>query len=267
MTGAVVGRSLLSGAAVGYVLGLVGGGGSIMAVPLLLYFVGYRDRPHTAIGTTALAVAVNALLAAVPHLWRGHVDARRGVPFALAGVVGAAVGARLGLWLDGKRLLLLFAVLMAAVGVGMWRRAATGSEARARAEAGAAAEGSPSPIRWSRVLATGAAVGAASGFFGIGGGFLIVPGLMASTAMPIATAVGTSLLAVAAFGATTAVQYALAGHVDAAIAAAFVAGGVGGGWLGAVSGGRLDGRVLMRVFALVVVAVAAYMALNATGVL
>jgi uncharacterized membrane protein YfcA len=257
-------RSLLSGAIVGYVLGLVGGGGSILAVPLLVYFVGYRDHPHVAIGTTALAVAVNAIIASVPHFRRRHVDLRSGAWFAAAGVLGATAGSRLGLLVDGKRLLLMFAALMVLVAVLMWRRTLvpqTGGP-----DAGAYGpprqRGAVPAAAVARLAATGLVVGAASGFFGIGGGFLIVPGLLAATAMPMLTAVGTSLLSVAAFGATTAVQYGMAGAVDLPIAVVFILGGLGGGLAGALSGTRLGGRALTRVFSVVVVAVALYMAGN-----
>lgn len=258
-------RSLLSGAVVGYVLGLVGGGGSILAVPLLVYFVGYRDHPHTAIGTTALAVAVNALIASVPHFRRGHVCLRDGGWFALAGVLGAAIGSRLGLLVDGRRLLLMFAVLMVVVAVLMWRRTLrppTPAAAGAANDAPREGAGRRTAAAFARLTGVGLLVGGASGFFGIGGGFLIVPGLMAATAMPMLNAVGTSLLSVAAFGATTAVQYGLAGAVDLPIAVVFVVGGLLGGSLGAVSGSRLGGHALTRVFSTVVVLVAVYMAGN-----
>lgn len=263
-------RSLVSGAIVGYVLGLVGGGGSILAVPLLVYFVGYRDHPHTAIGTTALAVAVNALIASVPHFRRGHVRLKAGAWFAASGVVGAAIGARLGLLVDGRRLLLLFALLMVVVAALMWQRAsrpqATAADEPAPAPA-PGAKGAVPAVAAARLAGTGLVVGAASGFFGIGGGFLIVPGLIAAAAMPMLAAVGTSLLSVGAFGATTAIQYGLAGAVDLPIAVIFILGGVLGGSLGAGSGTRLGSRTLTRVFSVVVVIVALYMIANVVGVL
>jgi len=263
-------RSLASGFAVGYVLGLVGGGGSILAVPLLVYFVGYRSHPHTAIGTTALAVAVNAAIASVPHFRRGNVRLGPGLWFALAGVVGAAVGSRLGLLVDGRRLLLLFAVLMVVVAVIMWQRASTVRARQPAAVDGAAAALDPAPTVGApiaRLVAIGFAAGGLSGFFGIGGGFLIVPGLMAATAMPMLAAVGTSLLSVAAFGATTAVQYARAGAIDLPIAIVFIAGGILGGGLGAASGARLGSHTVSRVFAVIVFVVALYMAGNVLGIL
>ena len=99
-----------------------------------------------------------------------------------------------------------------------------------------------------------------SGFFGIGGGFLIVPGLVASTRMPIINAVGTSLIAVTAFGLTTALNYALSGLVDWSLAGVFIAGGVVGGFGGTLAAKRLSGGGhLTLVFALLIFVVAAYM--------
>lgn len=248
---AVAIKSIVSGALVGFTLGIIGGGGSILAVPLLVYFVGDQRHPHTAIGTTAVAVAVNALIAAVPHIRAKTVKFRAGVYFALAGVVGAALGSRLGLMVQGGRLLLLFALLMLVISVLMWRRAVS--------EAQNEQERSPIPFSFPRVLGTGFGAGAAAGFFGIGGGFLVVPGLIFSAGLSTIAAVGTSLLSVFAFGLTTSVQYALAGKVDLPVAGLFIVGGVLGGFLGAAAGRRIGSARLGRVFSVVLVVVAIYM--------
>ncbi|MEO7465894.1 MAG: sulfite exporter TauE/SafE family protein, partial [Sphingobium limneticum] len=106
----------------------------------------------------------------------------------------------------------------------------------------------------------GLGTGIFSGFFGIGGGFLIVPGLVASTSMPIINAVGTSLVAVTAFGLTTAANYAFSGLIDWALAGVFIAGGVAGGFIGTIVAKRLSGTgTLTTVFAVLIFVVAAYM--------
>src|SRR5688572_14737892 len=109
-----------SGVLVGFVLGLVGGGGSILAVPLMVYLVGVPN-PHVAIGTSALAVAANALTGLLNHIRRGHVKWRCSLVFAAAGVAGAFAGSSAGKAFDGERLLFLFAVVMVVVGVLMLR--------------------------------------------------------------------------------------------------------------------------------------------------
>jgi len=178
-----------SGSLVGFMLGLVGGGGSILATPLLLYVVGV-DQPHIAIGTGALAVSANAFANFTGHALKGHVWWRCAVVFALLGSLGALGGSSLGKAIDGTNLLVLFGVLMLVVGTLMLRpRRVSTTGIR------------PVDTRMC-ILAALVALGAggASGFFGIGGGFLIVPGLMLATGMPMINAVGTSLLAVGAFG-------------------------------------------------------------------
>ena len=239
-----------AGALVGFSLALVGGGGSILAVPMLVYAVGIRD-PHLAIGTSAVGVAANALVGLIGKARAGAVKWKCGLTFAAAGVAGAALGSIAGKAFDGQALLSLFALLMIVVGVLMLRR----GEHR----------GDPHVTlgrhNFAELVGFGLGTGVLSGFFGIGGGFLIVPGLIAATGMPIFNAMATSLLAVASFGITTAGSYALSGLVDWPIAAAFVGGGV----IGATFGGRLATHLatkrgaLTKVFAGLIFAVAAYM--------
>jgi uncharacterized membrane protein YfcA len=245
--------AVLSGGAVGFSLGLIGGGGSILAVPLLLYVVDIGD-PHVAIGTSALSVAANAFANLFGHWRAGNVKWSCAVTFALAGVVGAAVGSTLGKLVDGQQLLFLFALAMIAVGVAMLRPRAA---ADVRMTGGIAI----------RLIAIGLVVGAVSGFFGIGGGFLIVPGLMLATGMPILYAIGSSLFSVGSFGLTTAINYALSGLIEWAIALLFIAGGVAGGYGGMRAAVSLaaNRRSLTFVFAGIIFAVAAYM-LARTGI-
>jgi len=226
--------AILSGALVGFTLGLIGGGGSIMATPLLLYVVGLQ--PHVAIGTGALAVSVNAFANFGGHARAGHVQWRCALIFAVVGVAGAALGSMLGKQVDGDRLLFLFAILMIVIGVLMLRRK---ERAASAAKEGLAAQAGPVCQLWKPatrnllpVSAAALGVGALSGFFGVGGGFLIVPGLIFSTGMPMICAIGSSLLAVGAFGLTTAVTYGLSDLIDWPVAAEYLAGGLGGGLVG-----------------------------------
>jgi uncharacterized membrane protein YfcA len=243
-----------SGGLVGFALGLVGGGGSILAVPLLVYVVGVTD-PHLAIGTSACAVALNAGANLTRHARYGHVKWRCALVFAMAGVLGALAGSTAGKAVPGERLLALFAALMIAVSVLMLRRRGD--------------EGDPAVVltrgNAPRLIAAGGATGLVSGFFGIGGGFLVVPGLVAATRMPMLAAVGSSLVAVTAFGLTTALNYALSGWVDWALAGVFVAGGVVGGAAGARAGVRLAAQrgAFNVVFASLLLVVAGYVLFRA----
>jgi uncharacterized membrane protein YfcA len=239
-----------SGVLVGFVLGLVGGGGSILAVPLMVYLVGVPN-PHVAIGTSALAVAVNAFTGLMNHVRQGTVKWRCSLVFAASGIAGAFLGSTLGKSFDGQKLLFLFAIVMIVVGVLMLR--------------GRKREGDPDVVlgreNAPKLVGFGAGTGLFSGFFGIGGGFLIVPGLVAATGMPMINAVGSSLVAVTAFGLTTAANYAFSGLVDWLLAGVFVLGGLAGSFLGARMAKNLAGTQgrLTTVFAALIFVVAAYM--------
>lgn len=242
-----------SGTIVGLVLGLVGGGGSILAVPLLVYIVGVRS-PHLAIGTSAVAVSASALGNLVPHWRAGNVRWRCAAVFSGAGILGAFAGAAAAKALDGQKLLALFGVVMVVVAAVMLRRRAAGGNPNVRLCSETARELLP------LLLGIGFAVGLFSGFFGIGGGFLIVPGLMLATDMPLAVAIGTSLVGVAAFGAATAASYAASGLVDWWLAGLFMLGGLPGGFFGAWLGRVLAARkqMLATIFAGVVIVVGLY---------
>jgi uncharacterized membrane protein YfcA len=241
-----------SGSVVGFTLGLVGGGGSIMAVPLLVYVVGVSS-PHVAIGTSAVAVAVSAAANLIGHARAHTVKWNCAIVFALAGIAGAAGGAYLGKLVDGERLLTLFGALMIAIGLLMlWPRKS----------------GADPDVALTRdslhllpyLVGMGFLVGALSGFFGIGGGFLIVPGLIAATGMPLINAIGSSLFAVSAFGLTTAASYATSGLVDWQLAGLFILGGALGGIAGISLARRLSSHkhALTRIFSGVVIVVGIY---------
>jgi uncharacterized membrane protein YfcA len=241
---------LASGALVGFSLGLVGGGGSILAVPLMVYVVGVSDA-HVAIGTSAIAVAANAAINLSNHARGGTVRWSCALPFAAAGMAGAFAGSIFGKLLDGQRLLALFALLMLVIAVLMLKT-------RSRI-------GVPD-VQMTRdnmpaIVGLGLATGTLSGFFGIGGGFLIVPALMLATGMSIMNAVSSSLVAVTAFGLTTAASYAWSGLISWELAGLFIAGGVVGGLIGTRSARLLSVRhgALNIVFAVVIIAVALYM--------
>src|ERR1700730_6476326 len=179
---------LASGALVGFSLGLVGGGGSILAVPLMGYVVGVPDA-HVAIGTSAIAVAANAAVNLSNHARGGTVRWSCALTFAAAGMIGAFAGSIFGKMLDGERLVALFALGVLVIAVLMLKT-------RSRI-------GLPDvQMDWSNVPAIvglGLATGTMSGFFGIGGGVLIVPALVLAGGMWILDAVSSSLVAVTAF--------------------------------------------------------------------
>ncbi len=249
--------AIAAGSAIGLVLALVGGGGSILAVPLLVYLVGVPS-PHAAIGTAAVAVALNAATSLVGHARSGNVKWPCAVTFALAGVIGAALGADAGKAMDGQRLLALFGALMMLVGLSMLRPRKTADDPTVRLQRSTAS------VLLPRLIPIGFGVGLLAGFFGIGGGFLIVPGLVMATRMPLRIAVGTSLVVVTALGLTTATSYALSGLVDWAIVGLMVFGGAIGAVVGIPLGKRFAARkrTMELGFAALVIAIGAYVILR-----
>lgn len=241
--------AVLSGALVGLLLTVFGGGGSVLATPLLLYVVGVGDA-HVAIGTSAAAVAVNALFGLGAQARAGRVKWSCALVFGGTGLAGALAGAHLAKQVDGSILILWFAAAMALIGFSMLLPRKSAGDPDVHLTVGRAAKLAP----------LGLGTGLAAGFFGIGGGFLIVPGLMAATGMTLAHAAASSLVSVAVFGAATSASYAVSGLVDWPLFAALVAGG----GLGVLAGGPVA-RVLSvravlarKAFALMVIATAAY---------
>jgi uncharacterized membrane protein YfcA len=247
--GFAIAATLASGSLVGLLLALFGGGGSVLAAPLLLYAVGVPS-PHVAIGTGSAAVAANAAFNLVGHWRGGRVKWPCAITFAVSGLIGSLAGSSFAKMVDGQHLLIAFAIAMAAIGASMLRRPKS--------------EGDPdvhlNAKMMLRLAPLGLLTGLAAGFFGIGGGFLIVPALIFATGMPVISAVGSSLLAVGTFGLATALNSARAGFVDWEVAGLFIVGGLAGGVVGMLLATRLSASktALNRIFSVLVLSVAAY---------
>ena len=251
-----LGLATMSGTIVALLLTVFGGGGSVLAVPLLLYVVGVKD-PHVAIGASAAGVALNALTALFGQARAGRVRWPCASLFAVFGAAGAWAGSSVAKAIDGDQLLLIFAVAMAVVGLAMLRGQSAAGLATVRLNL----------AMTPKVAVSGAGVGVAAGFFGIGGGFLIVPGLMGATGMTLALAQASSLVSVAAFGATTAVNYGLSGLIDWPIVAAMTVGGAVGTMIGLPVSARLGENAALgrRLFAGLILVVAVYVAIRSLG--
>jgi uncharacterized membrane protein YfcA len=242
------------GAVIGLLLAVFGGGGSVLATPLLMYGVGVRD-PHVAIGTAAAAVSLNALVALGGQARGGHVKWPCALVFGGAGLAGSLIGAEFAKHVEGHRLLLWFAAAMALIGVSMLLPKKAEGDPDVRLDLALA----------RRLAPIGLATGVAAGFFGIGGGFLIVPGLMAATGMTLKHAAAASLVSVALFGAATSASYAVSGLMNWPLFMALVAGGGIGALAGLPIAKALSNRAAQarQVFALMVVLVAGYVAWRA----
>jgi hypothetical protein len=186
----------------------------------------------------------------VAHARNGSVKWRCAAVFAAAGAAGALAGSTLGKMIPGESLLAAFAILMLTVAASMVRK--SGAPGREGVRLGRE--------NLVKLLALGFGAGALSGFFGIGGGFLIVPGLMLATGMPILNAVASSLPAVMVFGATAGANYAVSGLVDWSMAFLFLAGGIAGGFAGSVTAARLAPQrgILSMILAAIIASSALY---------
>jgi uncharacterized protein len=243
----------LGGALIGLLLTLFGGGGSVLATPWLIYIVGVTDT-HAAIGTSAAAVAVNAAIGLAAQSRAGRVKWPCAVTFGLAGLAGALLGAQLAKQVDGAALLMWFAVVMIAIVGSMLIPKKNDGDPYVRL----------TPPMVLKLAPIGLAAGFAAGFFGIGGGFLIAPGLMASTGMTLANAGASSLVSVTLFGGATSLSYAASGQLIWPIFGALVAGGAGGTLAALPLAKLLEKRtaIARTIFALMVIAVAIFILLE-----
>ncbi|QDT51597.1 Sulfite exporter TauE/SafE [Symmachiella dynata] len=263
--------SLGFGLVIGLALGLTGGGGSIFAVPLLVYAMSVP--PHEAVGISLAAVGATAAWGVIQHLRGGQVEFRTGLLFAVTGMLGAPLGTWLNSLMPEKLLMLLFAGLMLAIALRMWRRSTasnTASETTAcpadatvelpnEATCRRDAQGKLQLTSRCAVLliALGFATGILSGLFGVGGGFVIVPALVLFSGMPIHRAVATSLLVIALISASGIASNLIADRpLDFHIAALFAGGGIVGLSMGTQLGRRISGAALQKGFSMAVVAVA-----------
>lgn len=204
---------IAAGLAIGLLLGLTGGGGSILTVPLLVYVVGLDAK--TAIVTSMLIVGVTSLAALLSHSRAGHVDWRTGAMFGAAGMGGAYTGGAVAQYIADALLLLLFAAVMVSSGLAMLRRICSEQSTDSMPKA-------PRERRVGRVLADGFGVGVVTGLVGAGGGFLVVPALALLGGLPMYTAVGTSLLVIAMNCTAGIASYALTSHVPLDVESAAV---------------------------------------------
>lgn len=232
--------AILFGSLIGIMLGLVGGGGSILTVPILVYILG--QDVHEATATSLVIVGVTAVFGAVPHASAGRIATRTAVIFGGAGIVGAYAGTALNRLVSGPVILLLFGFLMLAVATRM-------GLSRKKSDVPADPQLSlPATIQWPALIA-GFVVGVMTGFFGVGGGFLIVPALVLVLGFPMRFAVGTSLVIIAINSAAGASAHIGAGSIDLALAALFIIGGIAGSLIGARAAGMVDETRLSRGFA------------------
>ncbi len=266
-------ESLFFGLLTGFALGLTGGGGSVFAVPLVVYGLGMPL--HEAVVISLAAVGATALGGGLARLRDGQAELRTAVIFGLSGIIGAPLGAWLHPRFPEAVLLAGFALLMLAVAMRMWRQASRQPEEtrliRAGRDPGHDAGAGPA-CRYDaggrlqftsrcalRLTLAGTLTGLLSGLFGVGGGFLIVPALVMIASLPMRRAVATSLWVIAMISAIGFVSHLLAGQrLNLAITLGFVLGGLAGMALGIAVGRRIAGPTLQKLFSVMIAAVAAF---------
>lgn len=229
--------AILFGLAIGLSLSLIGGGGSILTVPILVYVIGLTA--HEATTTSLIIVGATALAGAAGHLRAGRVAVPTALLFGAAGIGGAFAGAWLNHLVPGTIILLLFGGLMLLVAARMLRGPAHPANDASLSLSS----------RLVPVLAAGLGVGVMTGFFGVGGGFLIVPALALVLKLPMRIAVGTSLVIIAINSAAGLVAQMRFAEPDLEIAALFIVGGFIGSLLGSRGAGRIADAHISRAFA------------------
>jgi uncharacterized membrane protein YfcA len=227
-------------AVIGVSLGLLGGGGSVLTVPVLVYVLGFEAKP--AIAMSLAVVGTTSLAAAVQHRRMGNLRLEPAIAFGLLAMAGAFAGARLATLLSGTMQLALLAIVMIAAAGSMLRGERADAESRA----------APKP---ALLAAAGGGVGVLTGIVGIGGGFLIVPALVVLARLPMRQAVGTSLLVIAMNSAAGLAGYLGTVTLDWAFLAGFTAAAIGGAIVGARLAALVPQRALERGFVVFLFAV------------
>ena len=260
-------RGLLSsplGFLIGLSLGTLGGGGSILAVPALVYGAGQDSRSATT--TSLVVVGAAALGGLVGHLGAGRVRVRAGLGLGAAGIGGSFAGSALNRAVPERTLLLAFAGLMLVAAWRMWPRY---RQPAAEAPPDDASAPLPGPARAQivigRLLAVGTGVGFMTGFFGVGGGFVVVPALVLALGYELPVAVGTSLLVIAINSADALAFRLPAGGLDWSVAAPFTIAALVGAALGARVAGRVPVVRLSRWFAVLLVVLAGYVGVRSAA--
>ena len=237
------------GVLIGLAVGLLGGGGSVLAVPVLVHVLG--QDVHEATTASLAVVAAAALAAAVMHAREATVCRRHATVVSIAALPAIAGGTLAGGAVGGTVILVAFGIVMLAAATRMWSAAADSGRASASA--------SPlcPPVRMARDVTTGLVLGGLTGFLGVGGGFLVVPALMTGLGLAVRSAIGTSLAIVGATSLAGLAIHLLAGRApDAGVTVALAVACVAGAIAGALLGRRLPAGGLARGFAVLVAAVA-----------
>jgi hypothetical protein len=253
----IVVSSLILGGVIGTLLGLLGGGGSILAVPALVYIL-HLDV-HAAIPISLIVIGAASAVGVIPKLRAHQVQWRLAAVFGVAGIPATFVGTALGERLPQRAVLLGFAVVMVVAAVRMLAD---------HADTGTACTVGDSGINWRRCaprsIPAGLVVGLLTGLFGVGGGFLIIPALVLLLGVEMPIAVGTSLVVIVVNSTAGFLAHLTDASIDWTITAAFVGAAMVTSLAAGHFGTGVDTTRLQRWFACLVLAVAAFVAIETT---
>lgn len=238
---------------IGLLLGLLGGGGSILTVPMLVYLL--HVEPKTAIVTSFVVVGVSSLMALIPHARRSSVCWKSGIFFGLSGMAGAFAGGRLAAYFSADLLMSLFGFISLSTGLLMLFKGKAAAKSTSNTTAASIC---PLKVPYLRVLFDGFFVGGLTGMVGVGGGFLIVPALTMLVGLPMQGAVGTSLMIIVMNALAGLAGYSQHAELDVSLTLIVTVGALLGSGLGAVVSGYINPAWLRRGFGLMVVAVGGY---------
>lgn len=240
------------GIGIGVSLGMLGAGGSILAVPVLVYALGQPVRD--AVPTSLWVVGGSSMAGALSHLRDGNVPLRSASMFGVAGIAGSFAGAWINHQLDPDLLLLGFALVMVLAAVAMLRKRPKPDELKTAKSCENAWRERP-----LMVLVVGAGVGVITGLFGVGGGFILVPAWTLAMGCPVQVSVGASLVVIVLNTAGALVSHIGFGSVDLAVAVPFTVAAIIGAGVGARFANRVDSKRLSKWFAYLVIVVAVFM--------
>lgn len=236
---------ILLASLIGVLLGLLGGGGSILAVPVLTYGAGLAAKE--AIATSLLVVGGTSLFALIPHARRGHVEWKTGIIFAITAMIGAYLGGLSADYFSGKTLLLLFAGMMIVTALAMLH------------ERNETVIDSKESLPILLVSGEGLIVGAVTGLIGAGGGFLVVPALVLLSGMEMHKAIGTSLMVIALKSFAAFAGHAAHVSIDLQLALIFTGSAIVGSLFGVILSHSIPAKTLRKFFAVFVLSMAGYM--------
>jgi len=276
----MLGLIILGGVLIGFSMGLTGAGGSLLAIPMLVYGLHFGVRE--AVGISLAAVGTTALIGALPRMRQGRIDVKAGLLVAVSGMLTAPAGAMVAGFVNEMLLLTAFATLMLVIAVHMWRSASSSPPQRSEdvpdldhpATAASLETVPQTPKELGRklrkryrvllLMLVGLTTGFLSGLFGVGGGFILVPALLLVAQMSIDRAIGTSLLCIFLVSVSGVTSLALQHRqIPFQATALFIVGGGIGLYPASRIAARVSGPKLQRIFAACIILIAVFVALKA----